>query len=86
MQEFSITLDGKEYKVSSSHFDKEGNNWTMRVEHGKVATTITIPLEERITRAKVILFIEAFHVAMHKAFEAQKLDQNYIWNVKTTLV
>lgn len=85
MQDFSITLDGKEYKCSSIQSNKDSQDWHITVSHGKVKTTISIPIEEKITRVKVILFIEAFHVAMHQAFDAQKLDQNYIWNQKTTI-
>lgn len=86
MNDFSITLDGKEYKCTSTQYQKDSQNWNLSVKHGTVSTMITIPCEEKITRAKIILFIEAFHVAMHKAFEAQKLDQNYVWNVKQTMV
>jgi hypothetical protein len=56
------------------------------VNHGDVRTNIYVPINKKITRAKIILFIEAFHEAMHKAFEAQQLDQNYIWNQKHTIV
>jgi len=86
MTDFSIKLDGKEYKCNSSQSDSQGNqNWYITVEHGSVKSTINIPMEDKTTRAKVILFIEAFHVAMRKAFEAQCIDQNYVWNQKTSI-
>jgi len=86
MENFTITLGSKEYKISSNHSNgKDERNYIMTVEHGKVKTTITFPIEEKLTRAKVMLFIEAFHEAMKQAFDAQKLDQNYIWNQKTTI-
>ena len=85
MTDFSITLDGKEYKCRSTVSSGEDQGWYISVSHGKVRTEIKIPMEEKITRAKIILFVEAFHVAMHKAFESQLLDQNYIWNQKRTI-
>lgn len=86
MRDFKITLDGKEYKCSSTSSNgKDEYSWDITVNHGDVSTRIHIPMNKKITRAKVILFIEAFHVAMHRAFEEQQLDQNYIFNQKTTI-
>ena len=85
MRDFSITLDGKEYKVTSSNSDSFGNNWIIRAIHGSIESVITIPSKERVTRAKILLFIEAYHVALNKAFEDQKLDQDYTMNQKHTI-
>lgn len=86
MRDFSITLDNKEYKCTTTSTNGNGEfSYDIIVKHGEVSTHIRIPIGNKITRAKVILFIEAFHEAMHKAFEDQKLDQNYIWNQKTSI-
>ncbi len=86
MENFTITLGSKEYKVSSNNSNgKDERNYLVDVSHGNVRTTINFPMTEKLTRAKVMLFIEAFHEAMKIAFDAQKLDQNYIWNQKTTI-
>lgn len=86
MTNFSITLDNQEYKCTSTQRSAEDSNWHVTTKHGNVSTTITVPCENKITRAKVILFVEAFHVAMRNAFEAQLLDKNYIWNQKSTIM
>lgn len=86
MMDFTVTLDNKEYKCSSTSSNgKGGQSWNIEAAHGNLRTTIYVPMDNSITRAKLMLFIEAFHVAMHKAFEVQQLDQNYIWNQKHSI-
>lgn len=84
MRDFTITLDNKEYKCTSSQTNgKDEYAYDISVKHGDIRTNIHIPMDKKITRAKVILFIEAFHVGLHKAFDEQQLDQNYVWNRNT---
>lgn len=86
MKDFDIKLDGVEYKCSSTSTNgTDKHSWDIQVSHGTIKTIIRIPMDNAVTRAKVLLFIEAFHVAMHKAFEQQQIDQNYIWNQKTSI-
>ncbi len=86
MTDFKLSLDGKEYECKSTQSSgNEKNNWIVTATHGLVKSTISIPIEANITRAKVILFIEAFHVAMGKAFEEQQIDQNYFFNQKVAI-
>ncbi len=59
MNDFSITLDYKEYKVRSTQSNAEACSWDITVSHGEVKTNIRIPIEKKVTRAKVILFIDA---------------------------
>lgn len=80
MQGFSVKLDNTEYAVSSNQSDRDGNNWIVQFNSGLVKSTIVVPMESKATRAKVLLFIEAFHEALKLAFSNQLIDQNYVWN------
>lgn len=80
MSDFKVVLDGKEYNVRSTQSNKDSNDWSISTKYGNITSSINFPIEQNATRAKVMLFIEAFHVAMKNAFEAQGIDQNYVWN------
>lgn len=80
MKDFQITLDNKEYKCNSTSCNATDQSWDISTTFGGIRVGIHIPLDNRITRAKVILFVEAFHEGMRAAFKDQDIDQEYVWN------
>lgn len=86
MTGFKITLEGKEYEATYSQSDSKGNNnWVINFKHGDAKANIEIPMDAKVTRAKALLFIEAFHEGLKSAFSSQGIDQNYIWNQKKSI-
>lgn len=71
------------YICWSASSNLTNQSWEVSTNFGAVRVEIKIPLNLKITRAKVILFIEAFHEGMRAAFDAQNIDQTYVWNKKT---
>lgn len=81
MDSFKISIGGKEYDVNSNTSNGKGEqNWIVSVTYGNVRIQITIPQENKVTRAKVLLFIDALHEGMKIAFEKQDIGTNYTLN------
>ena len=88
MSDFKLTIGSTEYEVNTSNSYtsgvKDAQDFTCNFKRGNARFSITIPKESNATRAKVLLFIEAFHVALGKAFDEQGIDQDFVWNKLNT--
>ena len=85
MEEFTLKLGNKEYKVTStcsSHSQKQGEskNYVCSFDYGNIRANVEIKESAKLTRARAMLFVEALHVGINEAFKAQGIDQDWIWN------
>lgn len=73
MGEFELKLGNTTYKCSGYQQDKENQNWNVTSEHEGIRVNINVPIDKKIHRIQVILFVEAFHVAFTQAIRDQKI-------------
>ncbi len=76
--EFELKLGGVTYKCTSNHQSKDASNCLISAEMNGLRVHIDIPIEEKYTRTKAIIFIEAFHEAMTAAIKDQKLNELHL--------
>lgn len=74
MKEFKLTISGTVYECTSNHSDKDSQNWNIRSKVNDITVNMVIPIESKVSRAKCMLFVEAFHEALRTAQEQQKRD------------
>lgn len=52
MNDFKLTLDYKEYSISSTSSSGNDRSWTVFFNHGGIRINIDIPYEKKMTRGK----------------------------------
>lgn len=82
MKEFTLKLDNIEWEVTSNNSDSVSQNWICRAAFNGFAVSINIPIDQKMTRAKVMLYVEHVHVAMQEAWKAQDIHQYFQNNRK----
>ncbi len=85
MSDFELTLGYRKYKVTSTSSSREGQSWDLSFDHGGIWVSVRIPIEKRLTRAKVMLFVEALHEGLNAAFISQDISQDYAMNQKHSI-
>lgn len=73
--EFELKLGGVTYKCTATQYNKDASDCNIQAEINGLKVHISIPIEEKISRTKAIIFIEAFHEALTKAVKDQKLGE-----------
>lgn len=71
MKEFKLELGGILYNCQSNHASKEHQNWHITAKSQEFNIRIEIPIDAKVSRAKCMAFVEAFHEALVTARKEQ---------------
>lgn len=71
MTSFKLIIDNVTYDCNGTQSNRQLQNWHIISEIDKFRTVITVPIEVEMSMAKVMLFVERYHVAMKKAKDEQ---------------
>lgn len=77
MSEFELTLNNITYKCTSHSFSGNNQNWDISSKHHDLTVRMSIPIESKLPRSKVMLFIEIFHEALMEAKKKQKEELSF---------
>ena len=72
MREFELKLDNTVYQCKPSSYSQENCNWHITSKVNDVSVTMTIPVESKVSRSQLMLFVEIFHEALMAAKKEQK--------------
>lgn len=77
MKEFELKLGSISYKCSGNHSNFQDQNWNISVRINDLSISMNIPIESKLSRSKVILFVERFHEALMDVQKQQEKDLQF---------
>lgn len=78
--DFKLEMGGIVYTARNSQSSGDSRSWDVSAEYNNFRINIGVPMEKKVSRAEIIVFITAFHETFAKVRKEQGEELRWLKN------